>query len=83
MPRKSFIELHSCTGWPLAIRKSRVLTCLSCTVSVGVVHQVPRSSIRTRSGVAVGLLPPRSFSLWVTHNVDIVPPKPLPITTMS
>src|SRR5215213_5481589 len=75
-PRKFSAEDQNCTGccfWSFS--QPYVLTCGSWTVPTGVVHQVPRSSIRTVSPW------PRALKARAIGSAVIVPPKPEPTTT--
>src|SRR5829696_7769123 len=75
-PRKFSAEDQSCTGCCFSsFNQPYVLTSGSWTVPTGVVHQVPRSSIRTVSPW------PRALKARAIGSAVIVPPKPEPTTT--
>src|SRR5215204_7785568 len=80
-PLKVFWEGQYCTGWLfLLARKSYVLTSLSCTVPTGVVHHVPRSSIRMFFLILSRSCSLLFLSLCASESAVIMPPKPVPIT---
>ncbi len=76
-PRKFSAGAQYCTGWPLPRRKPAVSTSRSCTVPTGVVHQVPRSSISTRSPRL------RRWNSRASVSAVRVPPNPVPTTTTA